>query len=351
MDLLDRYLEAVRKHLPWQRQDDIIAELRANLESQLEEKEEALGRPLTQDEAEEWLKQLGAPIQVAAGYQTHQYLIGPNLFPTYRYVIKLACSWATIIYAIVTVVQVFATQNPNTNALLEALLRLPFVLVNTAAWVTVVFAAIEYAVAHQYLKLPAMCAPSPGWNPSSWTPGTLTPLGAATASGKKPRSYAQAVAEFVFGILFLGWLLLVPHHPWLLMGPGAVVLDVLPYRFAPVWVPIFWSLVALNILQLAWSAQNLARGTWREPHPVARFVFKLIGLVPVILLLNAKDHITVELKHPALDAAHYAAPLNTINLSILRSFQVITAIVVLQLVWDLWQLVRDDYRKRAAAMQ
>ena len=92
MELLDRYLEAVRKHLPWQRQDDIIAELRANLESQLEEKEEALGRPLTQAEMEEWLKKLGSPIQVAAGYQTHQYLIGPNIFPTYRYVLKLACS-------------------------------------------------------------------------------------------------------------------------------------------------------------------------------------------------------------------------------------------------------------------
>ncbi|HEY1901143.1 MAG TPA: hypothetical protein VGG56_01855 [Terracidiphilus sp.] len=53
MEFLDRYLEAVKKHLPWQRQDDILAELRANLESQLEEKEEALGRPLTQAEAED----------------------------------------------------------------------------------------------------------------------------------------------------------------------------------------------------------------------------------------------------------------------------------------------------------
>ena len=40
MELLDRYLQAVKKHLPWQRQDDIIAELRANLESQLEDREE-----------------------------------------------------------------------------------------------------------------------------------------------------------------------------------------------------------------------------------------------------------------------------------------------------------------------
>ena len=43
MELLDRYLNAVRRHLPWLRQDDIIAELRANLEAQLEDKEAAAG--------------------------------------------------------------------------------------------------------------------------------------------------------------------------------------------------------------------------------------------------------------------------------------------------------------------
>jgi len=208
MELLDRYLESVRKHLPWQRQDDIVAELRANLESQLDEKEEALGRPLTQAEAEAWIKQLGAPIQVAAGYQPQQYLIGPHVFPTYRYVLKLACSWAMIIYSIVAVVQVFATQNPSGTTLLDALLHLPFVLMTTAAWVTLIFAAIEYAVAQGHLRLPALCAPSPGW-----TPGSLPPLGQDAVTGKKPRSFAQAVAEVVFGILFLGWLLLVPKHP------------------------------------------------------------------------------------------------------------------------------------------
>lgn len=51
MELLDRYLQAVKKHLPLQRQDDIIAELKANLEAQLEDKEGALGRPLSKAEA------------------------------------------------------------------------------------------------------------------------------------------------------------------------------------------------------------------------------------------------------------------------------------------------------------
>jgi len=346
MELLDRYLESVRKHLPWQRQDDIVAELRANLESQLDEKEEALGRPLTQAEAEAWIKQLGAPIQVAAGYQPQQYLIGPHVFPTYRYVLKLACSWAMIIYSIVAVVQVFATPNPSGTALLDALLHLPFVLMTTAAWVTLIFAAIEYAVAQGHLRLPALCAPSPGW-----TPGSLPPLGQDAVTGKKPRSFAQAVAEVVFGILFLGWLLLVPKHPWLLMGPGALYLNGSPFQLADIWVPIYWCLVALNILQLGWNAQNLARGRWQKPHPAFNLVFRAVGLVPVILLINTRDHATVLLKHPAIDQASYGAALGTINLYILRSFQVIVAIVVLQLAWDLGQLGRDAYRKRAAAMR
>ena len=96
MELLDRYLQAVKKHLPWQRQDDIIAELRANLEAQLEDKEAALGRPLTMGEAEDWLRQIGPPMRVAARYQPQKYLIGPAVFPTYLFVLRLACFWATI---------------------------------------------------------------------------------------------------------------------------------------------------------------------------------------------------------------------------------------------------------------
>jgi hypothetical protein len=346
MELLDRYLESVKKHLPWQRQDDIIAELRANLESQLEEKEEALGRPLTQAEAEEWLKQLGAPIQVAAGYQPQQYLIGPAFYPTYRYVLKLACSWATIIYAIVTVVQVFATQNPSNTALLDAVLHLPWVLMMAAAWVTLIFAAIEFTVARGYVVLPAFCSPSP-----NWTPGSLPPLTHDAAAGKKPRSFAQAVAEVVFGILFLGWLLLIPQHPWLLMGPGAYWLKTSPFELAPVWMQFYWCVVALNVLQVGWKIERLWRGRWQESHPMAHIVFKAVALIPTLLLLNAPDHITILLRHPEVDLPRLGSQLDAINHYVHTGALVITAIAVVQLAWDLGRLSMNAYRKRAAAMK
>src|SRR5450631_682847 len=101
MELLDRYLQAVKKHLPLKRQDDIIAELRANMESQIEDKESELGRPLDTKELEDLLRKMGPPILVAGRYQPQQYLIGPAVFPIYWYVLRIAFLWATIIYAIV----------------------------------------------------------------------------------------------------------------------------------------------------------------------------------------------------------------------------------------------------------
>jgi hypothetical protein len=149
MELLDRYLQAVRKHLPWERQDDIIAELRANLEAQLEDKEAELGRPLTKEEAEEWLKQIGSPIQVAARYQRQQYLIGPALFPTYSYILKLVLTWATVIYLIASVVTI-ATQGLGVEALagislVHVALRLPWIWLVNAGIVTLIFALVERA--------------------------------------------------------------------------------------------------------------------------------------------------------------------------------------------------------------
>ena len=45
MELLERYLYAVSKHLPQARREDLIAELKDNLLSQLEDEAASLGRP------------------------------------------------------------------------------------------------------------------------------------------------------------------------------------------------------------------------------------------------------------------------------------------------------------------
>ena len=46
MEILESYLKAVRRNLPFSQRNDIIRELSEELRSQMEEKETELGHPL-----------------------------------------------------------------------------------------------------------------------------------------------------------------------------------------------------------------------------------------------------------------------------------------------------------------
>ncbi len=234
MELLDRYLQAVRKHLPWERQDDLVAELRANLESQLEDREGELARPLTEKEVAAWLKEVGPPIAVAGKYQPTQYLIGPAMFPIYWYVLRLALIWSVAVYAVVDAVLLLMKTQAGGLTVAEAVMRTPGVLLTTAAWVTLVFACLE-ATLHRYPgRLAGLETMMPDWSPSA-----LPPVAAETLKRKEPRTFSRAVAEVVFGALLLVWLLLIPQNPWVLMGPGWLALQASPFAIAPVWRVFF----------------------------------------------------------------------------------------------------------------
>lgn|GEM_PF-4455977 len=90
MDTLSRYLCAVRNDLPkGSARDDIIAEIADDIQSQIEEREGALGRSLTNDEAAAIIKAYGYPRIVAARYAAVPYLIGPEFLPFYWYILRL----------------------------------------------------------------------------------------------------------------------------------------------------------------------------------------------------------------------------------------------------------------------
>ncbi|MGB8029667.1 MAG: hypothetical protein WCF30_08365 [Terracidiphilus sp.] len=353
MELLDRYLQAVKRHLPWQRQDDIIAELRANLEAQLEDKEAELGRPITKAEAEEWLKQMGSPIQVAARYQRQQYLIGPTLFPTYSYVLRLVLAWATAIYLIARVVTI-AAQGLGAGAYVGMALSLPWIWLINAAVTTLIFAVIELMGAHFPEKFRAfgpMAGSMAGPMTAPWSPMDLPPAGAGDGDWAKPRSFMKALLQVFSGCLFLAYILLVPHYPFLLFGPGAWYFQASPYALAPVWWTFYWCLVALNAFELAWKIVDLARGAWQRPRNRARHLaLHALSLIPICVLLAAPNHVLFLLKNPADAAAHDAA-LASANKGVFQALTILVAILVLQLVWGIVRASLEAYRKRVAAAQ
>ena len=342
MELLDRYLQAVRKYLPLRRQDDIIAELRANMESQIEDRESELNRPLTQGELDDFLRKMGHPMLVASRYQPQQYLIGPTMFPMYLWVLRIALLWTFIICMIVAAVVTPLTEGGG--AVVTAVFRTPGILLQTAAWITLVFAALEFA----RTRYPNICPHIEGVN-KSWSPSTLPPLEKDTLRKGKPRSFVQAVAEIILSVLFLGWVLLIPHYPFLLLGPGVVFLKTSPYELASVWWTFFGWIVALGIMQIIVKCINLARGKWvREPR-IQQLIFKVVGLIPILVLLSAPGHIYVLLKNSAVDQAHLVQNLDQVNNSIHLGLSVVCAIVVLQLAFDLGKWFWEVYREREAS--
>ena len=343
MNLLDRYLEDVKKYLPWQGQDDILAELRANLEAQLEDKEAELGRPLTTSEMEAWIKRLGPPMQMAARYQPQQYLIGPAIFPVYWFVLRLALLWATAIFVIANAVGI-AMGTPSWEAVLQALLRVPSAVITTAAWITLVFAVLEFATA----RYPSQCQAVLGKS-GNWPAEALPSLEKSLTPKKKQRTYAHAVAEVVFGVLFMIWLLLIPQHPYVLLGPGAGYLNASPFTLAPIWYQFYWWVLAINAVQLIWRCVDLALGRWQQSRRAEQIAMKVIGLIPLVLLLSG--NVWVMLKQPMVDPVRDGKTAADINQGIHLSLTIVCVIVALQLLWEIGRASLDTYRRRVAALR
>jgi len=89
MNLIDRYVAQVGKHLPAKTREDIEKELKSTLEDMLEDRAQKLGRPADEAMELELLKEYGAPDKVADTYHSTQYLIGPRMYPMFLFVLKI----------------------------------------------------------------------------------------------------------------------------------------------------------------------------------------------------------------------------------------------------------------------
>src|SRR5947209_1849251 len=169
MDLLDRYLQAVKFWLPKDQKNDIIAELSEDLRSEIEEKESALGRKLNDNELSDLLKQRGRPVFVASRYLPQRSLIGPVLFPIYVLVLKIVMLAYVVPSVLVwLLLMIFNTGYPAEHAGSHIFSTLGSIWSNlwssaffAAAIVTLVFAVIERTEIKSHLE---------DWNPRSLPP-------------------------------------------------------------------------------------------------------------------------------------------------------------------------------------
>jgi hypothetical protein len=91
MDLIERYVHEVGRHLPRKQRVDVETELRSLLQDMVEDRAQTKVEKADEETIVAVLKEFGRPEKVAASYQTRpHYLIGPELFPIFQLVLTIS---------------------------------------------------------------------------------------------------------------------------------------------------------------------------------------------------------------------------------------------------------------------
>jgi hypothetical protein len=329
-DLLERYLYAIGKCLSARRAEDTVAELRANLLAQIDDRAEETGKPLTEAEVVSVLKEHGPPMLVAARYLPQRSLIGPTIFPYYWFTLRRGLPLVAIVYAIVQCA-VALSGGPAAAQLGAALLRFPSVAITFWAVVTIVFAACEFAL-----------GANPAWGRwrNNWDP---TQLPAAKQREKSP-PLAHRVADVIVGGLFLLWVLAVPRKPYLLLGPGVRNLHSLPVGLTPEWPIFYYQIVTLLLLQLALKVVALFHWSslWQQ---VLALGIQTAGVVLLAIVVQARIWFV------PVASGSFAENIASLNYGVSLSLKIALAISVAKLLWDVGKLLKGVGRPGALVLQ
>jgi hypothetical protein len=271
MELIERYLEAVKFWLPRRQKDDIIAELSGDIYAQIEDREASLNRKLTEAEVEELLKQRGNPLLVANRFQPQNQLIGPELFPVYRFVLKIFAFGYLMPYVLVWIGMMlfspaFRIEQAHASGLgaigsLISYLWIATCLVGCP--VTAAFAILERMQERMHLF-------------DCWSPRKLAHV---RDLNHIPRT--NSAFELGFGLIFIVWWIIYLHSPVVWIGPLAQI------TLSPQWPWLFWGYLLVALVNLTLAANKLMHPQWSEEKAVMRLFSDLAGSLLLCWLMKA----------------------------------------------------------------
>jgi hypothetical protein len=311
MELLDRYLHAIEFWLPKRQRQDIIAELSEDLRSQIEEKETELGRKLEDAEVEVILKRCGSPLAVASRYRPQQYLIGPTLFPIYRFVLGVLVLGCVVPRFLIWLGFLIADPAHSSYLHME---NLGATILYFAFFTTLAFAIME----RSGVKLQGL---------DTWSPRKLPPTRDPNRISRFS-SLFEIAAAMVVNVWFVS-----------IFWPGPAV-DFYGVRIsiAPVWRVFFWSFLFLAAANVALAGVNLFRPYWTQRRASLRLLFDGLGAGLFVWLLKAQ--VLAGISAPSIPAARAIELTDLVNTWIARMlpWAIVTMLVLLS--FDVYRIMR-----------
>ena len=317
MNLIDRYVAEVGRHLPEKDRADIEAEIRSMIEDMLEERGQS-AKAADEKRIAETLEELGDPRLLANKYSpAKRYLIGPDWYDFYLATLKRVLFTALPIVVMVVFGVAFA-KNPLDfgNTMSKAFGAMFEVGTGILFWVTVAFVIVEHSNAQpDELKTTRTKA---------WTIAQLPNLPA-----KRQISVSEVLTNIVFLTIFIAWVVLPPFAAWV-RGDERFV-HVLHPNLWNVWLPIFF---VIAVLTLILELFKLKIGNW-TPALTASNVILCIGSIVYIVMLTTTQEIFNPAYLATLTQNASAEELSKITSLASWSVNISAAIMVGIYIWDM----------------
>lgn len=274
MNLIDKYIAAVGKHLPRKNRADIEAEIRSTLEDMLEERKQAT------DEAEdktliELLKEYGAPRDVAASYTGPRYLIGPRVYPIFELVTKIVVAVLLAVTLVGLGIGLSRSSLAGPEFLKtvgEGALNLLGGLITAFGNIVLVFAILERVLPAKEFE-----------EEEEWNPAEL-----AKEPDPDRIKFGEQIFEMFFLVLFLIVFNLYPEiigigffndNDWVFISP--ILTDAF-FSYLP-WLNV------LILLQLGFNVYLLRHGVWNMTTRIMNILLELGSIALAVVMLRGPD--------------------------------------------------------------
>ncbi len=312
MDLIERYLAAIARELPKDKAADITAELRDILLTQVEARQEELGRKLNREETEALLKAFGHPLIVASRYGKPQYLLGPEVFPFWWWTLRMVMAIAGGIFLALLVIRMATAQAPLERILEQAgpVFWPGFLML--FGGVTLAFVTMERVGMSKLLN--------------NWRPRDLP----ARPHNRKP---FQIATEMAMGVVFLlWWTHVISFRNWLPIPP-TVQIDL-----GPVWTAYYWPIIAFSAGEMAINALELLRPGMERFISALSVIKNLAGAAILAQIVRSGQLVTVS--SMSLPPGGAASMETAFNLALTMGLSVTAVVFACKAIYHLWRLIR-----------
>lgn len=328
MKLIDRYIAEVGRYLPQKSRDDIEKEIRSTLEDMLEDRSAENDRPVDDEMTVQVLKEFGHPLKVAASYMPQRYLIGPQLYPYFIMVMKLALLVAfgiALIQLSIGVIQAGSSIDAIVRSIVNSFLSMGSTAITVLGNVVLVFGIMEWLM------------PKVKEIPLEWDPRTMpdeTP---------KPEklNMSEVIGELVFTVLGI---LIFNFYPQILNigfshnGEWIVIpwLSGTFFQYLP-WFNILWTLEVIKGIAL------LRDGRWQ---PVTRWFSIVVDVLQIGMLyviVKGASIVGVTADHLKAFGVDNAAGLaEIVNASVMLGLIVAMIVLMIQLLINIYRTVTGN---------